>query len=177
MAFPTAMRRTVSQMPIGRTPGFLSRGTSRHAMKGARAAGSTYGVAIRQANCATELQRSRDPEAPRKAIKSCCTGCHGFCLARSWFRHDGVRENTLCVRVFLLQDIEHGLLGAFWALVQGKDSSRRRVGQRTKSQELHLLFLASSGGRKCALTPHWCHGLTVCSAGCVAEPFLPGQER
>ena len=40
-----------------------------------------------------------------------------------------------------------------------------------------FVFFASSGGRKSALTPQRCHRLLVCSAGCVAEPFLPGQEH
>ena len=45
-------------MPIGRTPGHLSRATSRLAVRGARPAGSTVDVHICLATIATELHNS-----------------------------------------------------------------------------------------------------------------------
>ena len=59
IAFPI-MRWTVSPMPIGWTPGFLSRGIRRHATKASRAAGLMYDVAKRRAEQARALQRSSD---------------------------------------------------------------------------------------------------------------------
>ena len=48
------IRRPVSPMPIGRTPGFLSRAMSRQARKGERDFGSTYRVHILLATSAKE---------------------------------------------------------------------------------------------------------------------------
>ena len=48
------IRRAVSPMPIGRTPGFLSRAMSRQARKGDRDFGSTYDVHILLATRARE---------------------------------------------------------------------------------------------------------------------------
>ena len=60
------IRRTVSLMPIGRTPGCLSSGISLQAMKAARPDGSTKVVLIRLAMAAKASHRSLD--APCKAV-------------------------------------------------------------------------------------------------------------
>ena len=64
-ALPTN-RRTVSQIPMGRTPGFLCSGISRQAMKAARPEGSMKLEQMRRVKAARELQRSL--EAPWNAV-------------------------------------------------------------------------------------------------------------
>eukprot|EP00117_Sycon_ciliatum_P004424 scpid76622/ scgid8805/ len=65
MALPGIRRRT-SPMPIGRTPGFLSKGISRQARYASRDAGSTNVVASRRAQVAIASQSS--PEAPPNPV-------------------------------------------------------------------------------------------------------------
>ena len=60
-AFPT-IRRTVSPMPIGLTPGNLSKATSRQATKEDKPRGSTKDVQIRLASKATVSQRSQEAD-------------------------------------------------------------------------------------------------------------------
>ena len=54
------IRRAVSPMPIGRTPGFLSRAISRQARRGEIDFGSTYDVQILLATEAREWHSSLD---------------------------------------------------------------------------------------------------------------------
>ena len=56
-AMPT-IRRTTSQIPIGRTPGFLSKGINRQARKASKPCGSTESVQRRRAHLANAEQRS-----------------------------------------------------------------------------------------------------------------------
>ena len=61
------MRRMVSQIPIGRTPGFLFSGTKRQAMKTVRPEGSRKCVKIRFVIAARAMQSSFD--APWNAVQ------------------------------------------------------------------------------------------------------------
>ena len=54
------MRRMVSQIPIGRTPGFLLSGAKRQAMKAVRPEGSTKEVQIHLVIAARVMQSSFD---------------------------------------------------------------------------------------------------------------------
>ena len=67
------IRLATSPMPIGRTPGFLSRAMRRHASRGEMHLGSTYDVQIHFAAMASELYRS--VEAPLKAVQSLLHPC------------------------------------------------------------------------------------------------------
>ena len=67
------IRRTVSPMPIGRTPGFLSRAISRQARRGEIDFGSTYEVQILLATRAKEWHSSLD--APLKDVHSLLHPC------------------------------------------------------------------------------------------------------
>ena len=64
-ALPT-IRRTVSHIPMGRTPGFLLSGISRQAMKAARPEGSVRMEQMRRVKADRALQRSL--EAPWNAV-------------------------------------------------------------------------------------------------------------
>ena len=67
------IRRTVSPMPIGRTPGFLFKPISRQARRDEIDFGSIYEVHILLANRAKELQSSL--EAPLKDVHSLLHPC------------------------------------------------------------------------------------------------------
>ena len=67
------IRRAVSPMPIGRTPGFLSRAMSRQARRGEIALGSTYEVQILLVTIAKLWHRSL--EAPLKDVHSLLHPC------------------------------------------------------------------------------------------------------
>ena len=64
------MRRMVSQIPIGRTPGLLLSGTKRQAMKAVRLEGSTKEVQIRLVIATRAMQSSFD--APWNAVQMRC---------------------------------------------------------------------------------------------------------
>ena len=61
------MRRMVSHIPMGRTPGSLLNGISRHAVRAARPIGSVKVVQMRRDKAAMALQRSL--EAPWKPVQ------------------------------------------------------------------------------------------------------------
>ena len=65
MAF-TEMRRTISLIPIGLTPGHLSSAISRQAVNAGKPEGSTYAVQIRLPSLASASQWLE--EAPRKKV-------------------------------------------------------------------------------------------------------------
>ena len=63
------MHRSVSPMPIGRTPGFLSSGTRRLLRRADRPRGSTCSVARRRAIPATAQHRSLDAALNETSIR------------------------------------------------------------------------------------------------------------
>ena len=80
------IRRAVSPMPIGQTPGFLSRAMSRQARRGEIALGSTYEVQILLVTIAKLWHRSL--EAPLKDVHSLLHPCTS--------KPDGPADPVMC---------------------------------------------------------------------------------